>query len=195
MIDPTPGPPLGDIHRMGRVAAGDAGAFRELFDIHAPAVLGMLGRMLRDRGLAEEVLQETFLQAWQQAGRYRPELASPRGWLLLIARSRALDRLRARASQARREEGMARDEPGPRTVEPVGTADMEREESRSRVAAALAELPAEQRRAIELAFFEGLSHSRIAATLGAPLGTVKSRILLGMNKLRQRLTANAEERT
>lgn len=79
---------------MTQVAEGDGAAFAELFDGQSPVILGFLVRLLRHRGLAEEVLQETFLQAWLQAGNYRPELGTPRGWLLLIARSRALDCLR-----------------------------------------------------------------------------------------------------
>jgi RNA polymerase sigma-70 factor (ECF subfamily) len=89
---------------MARVAAGDREAFAALFDRVAPCVLGILVRLVRQRGLAEEALQETFLQAWLQAGNYRPEAGSPRAWLLSIARSRGLDALRRDGSR-RREEG------------------------------------------------------------------------------------------
>lgn len=187
----TPGPLASDVaedvHLMGRVAARDEQAYERLFDRHAPVVLGLVVRILGDRGLAEEVLQETFLQVWQQADRYRPALASPRGWILLLGRSRALDRLRARQASARRED--AATGPGAGAVAPVGTQGLETEERRRRVAAALATLPEEQRQSIDLAFFAGLTHSEIAERLGAPLGTVKSRILLGMNKLRRALAS------
>lgn len=140
------------------------------------------------REIGEELLQETFLQAWNEAGRYRPERATPRGWLLMMARSRAIDRLRSRGARARREESVGRELAGTGSVDPVGTAELERQEVARRVQGALQGLPAEQRQAIELAFYEGLSHARVAARLGQPLGTVKSRILLGMVKLRQALS-------
>jgi RNA polymerase sigma-70 factor (ECF subfamily) len=168
---------------LARMAAGEARALAALYDRHAPLLLGLLLRMLGERGEAEEVLQEVFLQAWREASRYRPELAPPRGWLLLLARSRALDRLKSEAARRRREEASARLEPD-RAAVPEGTARLQRGERRRQVRSALGELPAEQRQAIELAFFEGLTHSEISARLGLPLGTVKSRVLLGMRKLR-----------
>ena len=90
-----------DVRLMGSVAAGDAEAYARLFDRHAPSALGLLVRMCGDRAVAEEVLQEAFLQVWQQAARYRPALASPRGWILMLARSRALDRLRSSGARRR----------------------------------------------------------------------------------------------
>jgi len=174
-----------DILLMGRVAARDQQAFARLFDRHSPVVLGVLTRLLGDRALAEEILQEAFLQAWQQADRYQPALATPRGWLLMMARSRALDRLRSRAARQRREDEVMREVPP--SAEPTGTAVIEADERRRHVVVALGALPAEQRECIELAFFDGLTHTQIADRLQAPLGTVKSRILLGMNKLRQSL--------
>lgn len=176
-----------DILLMGRVAARDQQAFARLFDRHSPVVLGVLTRMLNDRGLAEEILQEAFLQAWQQAERYQPALATPRGWLLMMARSRALDRMRASTARRRREDEVMRDLPV--AVEDGGTSNLEADERRQHVVAAMASLPAEQRECIELAFFGGLTHTQIAEHLQAPLGTVKSRILLGMNKLRQSLAS------
>jgi RNA polymerase sigma-70 factor (ECF subfamily) len=174
-----------DVHLLGRVAAGDQRAYALLFDRHSAPALGLLLRILGERGTAEEVLQETFLQVWQQAERYAPSLATPRGWILMMARSRALDRLRSRDARQRRELHVGqRQEP---SLAPVGTGNLEAEERRRQVAAALAELPAEQRECLELAFFEGLTHTQIAERLSTPLGTVKSRILLGMNKLRSTL--------
>jgi RNA polymerase sigma-70 factor (ECF subfamily) len=175
-----------DLLLVGRVAGGDGEAFARLYDRHASLVLGLLTRMLADRGAAEEIMQETFLQVWQQAGRFRPELGRPRAWILMMARSRALDRLRAQGARARREDAVHRDA-GRAAEPPLGTAGLESSERRRSVRAALETLPADQRQALELAFFEGLTHTQIAARLQAPLGTVKSRILLGMGKLRQSL--------
>ena len=171
------------------VAAGDADALAMIFDRHGAAVLGVLTRMLGRAGEADEVLQEVFLWLWKQPRRYDPSRSSLRGWLLVIARSRALDVLRADRSRRVREEGVERDRP---TVhEPVPLADLERREAERRLQAAMVTLPDEQRRCIELAFFAGLSHSQIAARLQQPLGTVKSRIQLGMAKLRAALTCFA----
>jgi RNA polymerase sigma-70 factor (ECF subfamily) len=173
-----------DIQLMGRVAAGDQTAFADLFDRHSPVVLGVLIRMLRRRELAEEVLQEAFLQAWDQAGRYEPERATPRSWILMLARSRALDRLRSSQARGRREEAISAEHPWNVEVAPVGTEKLEATERSRQVAQALDGLPRDQRTCIELAFFGGLTHTQIAQRLEIPLGTIKSRIALGMRKLR-----------
>ena len=177
-----------DAHLLRRIASGDGDALTRLFDAHSPVVLGLLIRMLGGRAEAEEVLQEVFLQVWMQADRYEESRSSPRGWILMLARSRALDRLRRRSSRQRREEEVASEEGV--AVRPVGTARLEAAERRSRIGEALGVLSPEQRHCIELAFFEGLTHTQIAERLKAPLGTVKSRILLGMNKLRQALSTS-----
>lgn len=168
---------------MGRVASRDGLAFARLFDLHAPVTLGLLTRILGVRAEAEEILQEVFLQVWMQADRYEAGRATPRGWILMLARSRALDRLRRRESSRRRDEA-AGVEAGD-TVAPTGTGRLETDERQRQVSSALGTLSPDQRRCIELAFYEGLTHTQIAERLKAPLGTVKSRILLGMNKLRQ----------
>jgi RNA polymerase sigma-70 factor (ECF subfamily) len=177
-----------EIQWMSRIALGDGEAFARIFEMHSPVTLGFLVRILGRRSEAEEVLQEVFLQVWSQAGRYEAGRSTPRGWILMLARSRALDRLRRRESSRRREEGVAEEEGLSEPVPPVGTARLEAVERRDRVHSALGGLTPEQRRCIELAFFEGLTHTQIAERLEAPLGTVKSRILLGMNKLRQALS-------
>src|SRR3954470_21877720 len=178
-----------DLKLMSRVAARDGVAFTRLFEIHAPVTLGLLSRILGRRMEAEEVLQEVFLQVWMQADRYEADRSTPRGWILMLARSRALDRLRRRDASRRREETVG--EEMEEAVAPLGTERLEDLERRRRVTSALEALSPDQRRCIELAFFEGLTHTQIADRLEAPLGTVKSRILLGMNKLRQALGAHA----
>jgi RNA polymerase sigma-70 factor (ECF subfamily) len=174
-----------DLLLVGQVAGGDRDAFARLYDRHASLALGLLTRMIGDRATAEEILQETFLQVWQQARRFSPELGRPRAWILMMSRSRALDRLRSSGARARREDVVMRE--SAQDEHPVGTAGLEASERRRSVRAALEQLPAEQRQALELAFFEGLTHTQIADRLTTPLGTVKSRILLGMGKLRQSL--------
>ena len=182
---------LHDVHLMGRVAAGDQEAFAAIFDRHSPIVLGVLMRMMRDKSLAEEILQEAFLQAWRQAASYRPQKATPRGWLVMLARSRALDRLRADRARRGREDATARQGGAAALVPAEGPKRLEEEERRRTVSSILERLPEAQRRCIELAYFDGLSHTQIAESLEEPLGTIKSRLRFGMQKLREVLTAEA----
>lgn len=173
-----------ELELMSRVAAGDGRAFAAVFDLHSPVVLGVLIRLLRNRSEAEEVLQDVFLQVWRDARRYRPSRATPRGWMLMLARSRAIDRLRSRHARVRREERQSLESPDGGIAGPAAPERLEQAERRQVVGRALAELPDEQRLCIELAYYEGLSHSQIAERLATPLGTIKSRLLLGMRKLR-----------
>ncbi|HEY7214125.1 MAG TPA: sigma-70 family RNA polymerase sigma factor [Thermoanaerobaculia bacterium] len=184
-------PAEADLDLLRRIAGGSEEALAAFYDRYSGLVWGLLRRMLGEGGEAEEVLQEAFLQVWRDARRYDSNRATPRGWLLLIARSRALDRLRKRAAVQRREEAITREEAA-RAVAPLGSRRLEHRESRERIHSALERLPREQRRVIELAFFHGLSQTEIAAHLGAPLGTVKSRALLGMKRLRQIFAAEGE---
>jgi len=181
-------PELEDSFLIGQISAGDQAAFARFYDLHSAAVLGLVARVLGARGEAEEVLQEVFLQVWRQSDRYEAGRSTPRGWLLMLARSRALDRLRRRDARGRHEQEAVADATFPRLVSPLGTRRLEEAQRRERICSALNLLSPEQRRCIELAFFEGLTHTQIAERLAAPLGTVKSRILLGMNKLRQALS-------
>ncbi len=160
------------------------GDLRALYDACSGRVMAVALHMLRDRAEAEDVVQETFLELWRRAAEYDPSRGGREAWAVLIARSRALDRLRARGSAARAVERAAADPPEPVPV-PVELAEgLERD---ARVRRALAALPAEQRQAIELAFFGGLSQGEIAARTGAPLGTVKTRVRLAMEKLAAQL--------
>jgi RNA polymerase sigma-70 factor (ECF subfamily) len=172
---------------MGRIAEGDREAFAELFDRAAPCVLGVLVRLVRHRGLAEEALQETFLQGWLQAENYRPAVGSPRAWLLNIARSRGLDVLRRESSRRRREEAVFVQEP--KLQEAVGVSRLEVLERQAQVRAGLVHLAPAQQACLALAFVEELPHSAIAQRLSMPLGSVKSRVRLGMRKLGRMLEA------
>lgn len=189
-VDPREERPVAPRSTLLRaVAAGDTAAFEKLYDLHSSSVYGLLLRICGDPTEASDLLQETFMQAWRNASRYDAGRGSEIAWLLTIARSRAIDRIRARRTRSTREEEAAREISATRTsVESAGTGEAaELREARDLIAGALAELPGEQREVIELAYFEGKSHSEIAEQLGQPLGSVKTRIQLGMKKLRTRL--------
>ncbi len=162
---------------------GDDEALAHLFERHAPSLLPFLRCCLGQKEDAEEVLQETFLQVWRQASRYRPQVSSPRTWLFAIARSRAIDRIRSRSSTKNREERFHREGAITRAPEDVHHL-AQLSEYRGTLLAALSRLPDSQRECVRLAFVQGLSHRQIALHLGAPLGTVKSRILHGLRRLR-----------
>jgi RNA polymerase sigma-70 factor (ECF subfamily) len=177
--------PLADL--VTRTACGDERALGALYDAAGPAVFGTALRILDDRAAAEEVVLDVFLQVWRQAERWDPARGTPLGWLLMLARTRAIDRRRSGAVQR------ARTMPLPDAVSEMPSAapgpedDSLAAERRRLVRAALDALPGEQRVAVELAWLRGLSHAEVAAALGAPLGTVKTRIRLGMARLREAL--------
>jgi RNA polymerase sigma-70 factor, ECF subfamily len=155
-------------------------ALRALYEHCSGKIMAVALKLLGDRAEAEDVVQETFLELWRRAAEYDPTRASPATWAVMIGRSRALDRLRARSSAARVAAAQVVDPAGadPGRPEPV-----EAREEQQRVKSALATLPPEQREVIELAYFEGLVQSEIAARTGQPLGTVKTRVRLAMEKL------------
>src|SRR5216683_2661519 len=166
---------------IAAIAAGDRDAFSRFYDLTAPMAFGLIRRVLRDPEAAAEVLQEVFWQVWQDAPRYDPKRGSPAAWLVMRAKTRAIDRLRSirrrdRTFVAPVDESVAQDSPD-RAPDPAVVA-----EDRGLVQMALAQLPEPQRRVIELAFFEGLTQSEIAARLGEPLGTVKTRTRLGLDR-------------
>jgi RNA polymerase sigma-70 factor (ECF subfamily) len=175
-----------------RTARGDASALAMLYDATAAMVNGLALRILRDPGIAEEVTLDVYLQVWRQAARYDASRGAPLAWLLTLARSRAIDRRRAGTGARRESEPLATalaiPSPGPGPEESSSAA-----ERRRLVHGALAGLAHDQRKTIELAYFGGLSHSEIAATLGEPLGTVKTRIRLGMMRLRETLGGTLQE--
>lgn len=177
-----------DRELLARVAGGDISALRTLYDEHAPRALGIANRILRDLGEAEDIVQETFLELWRRASQFDPARGGAVAWIVTIARSRAIDRLRTAGTSDRTLEGVATAPEllGASAFSPIFSGPSEQAERRRdqrRVAAALAALPAAQRQTIELAYFEGLSQSEIAARTASPLGTVKMRVKLAMEKL------------
>jgi RNA polymerase sigma-70 factor (ECF subfamily) len=167
------------------LADGDQQAMAALYDATNRLVYGLTLRILGDPATAEEVMLDVYLQAWRQASSFDQTRGGPLAWLTTMARSRAIDRLRSTKQRTQREEPLeeASNHSTPSNVEEqVAISEM-----RSHVNAALALLSPEQREVIELAYYAGMSHSEIAAKLGQPLGTVKTRTRLGMMKLREAL--------
>ncbi len=178
---------------LARVGQADEAALAQLYDLSSPAVFGLTLRILRDRTAAEEVTLDVFTQVWKTASHYAPERGSATSWLLMLARSRAIDRLRSRARRDRQNEEALETrvtepaDPAP-TPEQISLQDARRQV----VDSALDALDPGQREAIDLAFFGGFSHREIAARLDQPLGTVKTRIRLGMVRLRRLLEPHME---
>jgi RNA polymerase sigma-70 factor (ECF subfamily) len=179
---------------MLRVARGDEQALGALYDRWSPLVFSLCAHILGDDDEAEEAVEETFWQAWRQASRYEGARGAVSTWLVTIGRSRALDRLRALrrvheeswSQLADTDRGAIEPAAVPSADDPQRSA--EASERRAKVSAALDALPAEQRETIVLAYFGGLSQSEIAEQTGQPLGTVKTRTRLAMEKLRAQLS-------
>jgi RNA polymerase sigma-70 factor (ECF subfamily) len=180
MIDPT---------LLARVVKGDQQAFSQLYDHSSTLLFTLAVRILGNPEEAAELLQDVYLEVWRKVSRYDVGRGTPVAWLVTLTKSRAIDRLRARAARGYRatsslEAGTAAQ------VADLGPSPFETQadqELRIAVGAAVAGLPQAQQQAIELAYYEGLSHAEIATRLNQPLGTVKTRIKLGMSKLRNGL--------
>jgi RNA polymerase sigma-70 factor (ECF subfamily) len=179
---------------IARAADGDEMALTALYDGTSSLVHGLALRILGEPQAAEEVTVDVYLQVWRQAERYDPARGAALGWLLTIARSRAIDRLRSRATRADRRETEAATRLRTAPVVASGPEEaVSATERRHAVQRALMHLSPEERGTIELAYYQGLTHSEIAARQGTPLGTVKTRIRLGMVRLRQELGDRVRE--
>jgi RNA polymerase sigma-70 factor (ECF subfamily) len=177
-----------DAALVAAIAAGDRRALAELYDLYGGVLLALALRIVRDRREAEDLLHDVFLEVWRSARDYDPTRGRVRTWLTIRMRSRALDQQKsARISRHAGDDSILErvaDEAG----DPAGSPD------RARVRAAVLALPLEQRQVLELAYFEGLSCSEIAARIEAPIGTVKSRVASGLGKLRLSMGAPVESR-
>lgn len=191
-VSGSPGDPLAI--DVARVAEGDEHALKRLYDALAPRVLGLSFQILRDQASAEEAVVDVFTQVWRQASRYEALKGSVTTWVCTLARTRAIDLRRQRARHSTRETSIdtaqfdMSDDPESSPLSIAARGD--RAECVQR---ALSTLPLEQRRAVEAAFFGGLSHTEIAAAWGQPLGTVKTRIRSGLFALRTQLARTEAE--
>jgi RNA polymerase sigma-70 factor (ECF subfamily) len=169
---------------LAGAARGDEASLAALYDRYHVLAFSLALRVVNDRGRAEDVVQDAFLSVWRKAGSYVEGRGSVKTWLTSVVRNRAIDLVRARRGSDRDDEAtlLALRDPGPGVLEQV-TARLDRETIRTLIG----RLPREQRRTLTMAYFEGLSHSEIATATGIPLGTVKSRVRLGMHRLRDLL--------
>lgn len=178
-----------DLDCLRHLASGDQASASALYDRHARPVYSLILRIVGDEGDAEDVLQDVFAQAFRQAARYDASRGPVAAWLLMMARSRSIDRVRSRRSrpeaQTSDDEHAMDEMPG--SMPDAASSMLDQEQARI-VQRALGSLPTIQRVAIELAYYDGLSHREIAERLEEPLGTVKTRIRLGLLKLRDALT-------
>jgi RNA polymerase sigma-70 factor (ECF subfamily) len=179
-----------DATLMQQLLRRDVSAFEELYERHSRIVYSLVLRILRQGSTAEEVVQDVFLQLWRNSARYdasRPLVP----WLLTLARNRALDHLRLKSERQRRREEQTEEFPQIAAAAPEYEKALDEKRRAERVRALIGSLPAAQKKAIELAYFEGLSHSEIAASLNEPLGTVKSWIRNGLMRLKEGLQATS----
>lgn len=176
------------IHLIAAMARGEKAALAALYDQLSGPLYSLACRILTDATEAQDLIQDIFLQAWRTAGSYEPDRGSVFSWLATLVRNRAIDRIRMRQ---RRSELLADAAPDLQPSLPAGNdeagANVSQREQADTVRAALSGLPTDQQRAIELAFFSGLTQQEIAARLNEPLGTVKARIRRGLLKLKERL--------
>lgn len=179
-----------DAALVQRLLQRDVTAFEELYERHSRMVYGLVLRIVQQASTAEEVVQDIFLQLWRNASQYDVSRGPFLPWLLTLARNRALDQLRLKSERQRRREEQTEELPSV-VAAPDFEGRLDEKRRATRVRELIASLQPQQKRAIELAYFEGLSHSEIAAKLQEPLGTVKSWIRNGLLKLKEGLQATA----
>ena len=180
-VDEPDAPSLEEL--MRQTASGDQRAFARLYDLVAPRVHGLVVRILRDHAQSEEVTQEVFLQVWRSSSSFDPDRGSALAWLMTLAHRRAVDRVRSAQAQSVRDEDYEslRDRPSP---DPTSQEVEDRWQAQT-VRAAVTDLGPPHQEAVELAYFQGMTHREVSLALGVPLGTAKTRIRDGLRKLRE----------
>ncbi|HEY1371470.1 MAG TPA: sigma-70 family RNA polymerase sigma factor [Candidatus Binatia bacterium] len=166
-----------------QLAGGDRGAFGRFYDAYSTLVFSFALRMLRERSAAEDLLQEVFLQVWRDAPSYSPERGTPEAWLVMMTRSRAIDRLRS--IRRRWKSFVSMERPSGQSHDAEVESGAAASDARIMVTSALARLPDNQRQVLEMAYFDGLSQTEIAARTNEPLGTVKTRMRAALQRLRE----------
>jgi RNA polymerase sigma-70 factor (ECF subfamily) len=179
----TPTRSLADEDLMRLVQRGDARAFEAIYDRHGTAAFSLAYRIAGNRNAAEDIVQEAFLTVWRSSLRYRPERGNLRSWLLSVVHNRAVDSLRRSLVQTRRQTGADGVEERVAAPELTDAEAFRREEAHT-VRSAMESLPADQLKVVELAYFGGFTHTQISEMLGMPLGTVKGRMRLALDKMR-----------
>ena len=177
-----------DAALLERLLQKDVSAFEQLYDRHSRLVYSLVLRILQQASTAEEVVQDVFLHLWRRASQYDPALGPFTPWLLTLARNRALDHLRLKSERQRRREDQPEELPVVAAA-PEFEKALDEKRRAERVRSLMASLNPQQKKAIELAYFEGLTHTEIAANLKEPLGTVKSWIRNGLLRLKEGLRA------
>jgi RNA polymerase sigma-70 factor (ECF subfamily) len=173
------------VEMIERMVLGDETALAAFYQQFAPVLYGLALKMMKHEKDAEDVLQEGFVYIWRKAASYNPQLNSPFSWAVMIVRNKAIDRIRSRQSVARIVERATVEFSHSAKADERSADEPMFSEQRAIVRSALAQIPQEQRQAIELAFFGGLTHEEIAAQLATPLGTIKARIRRGMIRMRE----------
>lgn len=178
---------MNDVDLLRRIGDGDRPAFERFYDQYSGLLFSIAVKILNDASEAEDVMQEVFLQIWDKAGGYNPLLGKPVSWAVTLVRNKAIDRIRASQRRAKlMEQATVEAASGPENS-PTANERLHGKENAELIRNVVAGLPADQRRAIEMAFFSGLTQNEISEKLQEPLGTVKARIRRGMIKLRDQL--------
>jgi RNA polymerase sigma-70 factor (ECF subfamily) len=176
-----------DIELLRQIAAGDRAAFAEFYDRHSTLMFSVASRILNNPGDAEDVLQEVFVQIWEKAKNFDPKLGKVSSWVAILVRNKAIDRIRASQRRTRLAEEAGMESAIANEISESANEAIHGHDKAKLIQSAIVELPAEQRRAIELAYFSGLTQDEISKKLNEPLGTIKARIRRGLLKMRDQL--------
>ncbi len=176
-----------DIELLRQIAAGDRSSFAEFYDRYSTLMFSVACKILNNASEAEDVLQEAFMQIWEKAAKFDPKLGKASSWAAILVRNKAIDRIRASQRRIRLAEEAGAEQVLASNVDDTTNETIFGHEKANLIQSAIVELPAEQRRAIELAYFSGLTQDEISKKLNEPLGTIKARIRRGLLKLRDQL--------